>query len=193
LNVRLLGPDGVQRRIAEIENRLSQVFPDGEPPPSQGPSGALRGAIGGFSPFDPMGADISWRPARKELRASIESAARQAGVDPNLLEALVEAESAFDPGARSRAGAMGLTQLMPGTAQALGVSNPFDPVQSLNGGARYLSQMMSRFNGDLSLALAAYNAGPGAVDRFGGIPPYAETQAYVRKVLALYGARRSGP
>ena len=106
------------------------------------------------------------------------------GIDPALLKGLVQQESGFDPNARSGAGAVGLTQLMPGTAAALGVTDPTDPAQSLQGGARYLREQLDRFGGDERLALAAYNAGPGAVSKYGGIPPYAETQGYVNKVLA---------
>ncbi|QGP90717.1 Membrane-bound lytic murein transglycosylase F [Neomoorella glycerini] len=105
-----------------------------------------------------------------------------------LLQGVVEAESGFNPRAVSPAGATGLMQLMPATARALGVTDPFDPEANLDGGARYLRQLLDSFQGDLVLALAAYNAGPGAVKRYGGIPPYRETQAYIQKVLAA--ARR---
>jgi soluble lytic murein transglycosylase-like protein len=115
--------------------------------------------------------------------AEISAAAARNGIDPNLLTGLIRAESNFDPNAGSPAGAQGLTQLMPGTAAGLGVSNPLDPVQSIEGGARYLRQQLDRFGGDVTKALAAYNAGPGAVERFGGVPPYEETQNYVRRVL----------
>jgi soluble lytic murein transglycosylase-like protein len=115
--------------------------------------------------------------------AEIDTAAARYGVDPGLLRGLVRQESGFDPRAHSPAGAMGLTQLMPATAASLGVTDPYDPVQSLDGGARYLRQMLDRFGNDPAKALAAYNAGPGAVERFGGVPPYAETQSYVRNIL----------
>jgi cell wall-associated NlpC family hydrolase len=113
----------------------------------------------------------------------IQQAARDQGVDPALLKGLVQAESGFDPASVSSVGAQGLTQLMPDTARGLGVSNPFDPLQNLEGGARFLAGALKRFGGNEQLALAAYNAGPGAVERYGGIPPYAETQAYVPRVL----------
>jgi soluble lytic murein transglycosylase-like protein len=115
--------------------------------------------------------------------AEIDAAAARYGIDPGLLRGLVRQESGFDPHAHSGAGAMGLTQLMPATAASLGVSDPYDPAQSLDGGARYLRQMLDRFGNDPAKALAAYNAGPGAVARFGGVPPYAETQNYVRNIL----------
>jgi len=116
--------------------------------------------------------------------AEIAAAAARHGVDPALLTGLIRAESNFDPNATSPAGAQGLTQLMPATAAGLGVTNPLDPAQAIEGGARYLRQQLDRFGGDASKALAAYNAGPGAVERFGGVPPYEETQAYVRRVLS---------
>lgn len=121
--------------------------------------------------------------------AIVQAAARY-NLDPAVLHGLIRQESGFDPNSRSSAGALGLTQLMPGTASSLGVSNPLDPVQSIEGGARYLSQMMSQFGGNTEEALAAYNAGPGAVQRYGGVPPYAETRDYVNKVLGYANAYR---
>jgi soluble lytic murein transglycosylase-like protein len=122
--------------------------------------------------------------ATTDFESEINAAATSNGIDPALLKGLVQQESGFDPNARSGAGAVGLTQLMPATAAGLGVTDATDPVQSLQAGARYLRQQLDRFGGDERLALAAYNAGPGAVSKYGGVPPYAETQSYVNKVLA---------
>lgn len=125
-----------------------------------------------------------------DLEPLIRSAAAQAGVDPALVAAVAKAESGFRTDAGSPAGARGLMQLMPSTAVGLGVTDILDPAQNLNAGARYLRQQLDRFGGDTQLALAAYNAGPGAVSRFGGIPPYQETQTYVARVMDNYSAYR---
>ena len=119
------------------------------------------------------------------LTPLIEETARRYGLEPELVKAVVKIESAFYPKAHSKAGAMGLMQLMPATAAELGVADPWDPVANLDGGCRYLAQMLTRF-GDLKLALAAFNAGPSAVEHYRAVPPYDETQAYVVKVLTSY-------
>jgi soluble lytic murein transglycosylase-like protein len=115
----------------------------------------------------------------------IAEAARRHDLDPALLKAVVHVESRFTPEAVSSRGAKGLMQLMDTTAAQVGVTDPFDPAQNINGGARYLRQLLQRYEGNVALALAAYNAGPAAVERWGGVPPYAETQAFVPRVLDL--------
>lgn len=125
-------------------------------------------------------------------QALIDSASQRHGVPAGLIAAVMHAESNFNPDARSHAGAMGLMQLMPGTAAGLGVANPWDPAQNIEGGTLYLRRMIERYGGDVSLVLQAYNAGPGAVDRFAGQVPYAETQRYLSRVTELY-QRYAGP
>jgi soluble lytic murein transglycosylase-like protein len=129
----------------------------------------------------------SWKERANAYASLIDVTARRTEVHPALLRAVIAAESAFDPNAVSRAGAQGLMQLHPNTAKRYGVANPFDPAANVDGGARYLHYLLRRFDNNLELALAAYNAGEEAVERHGRhIPPYAETQAYVPTVLRLY-------
>ena len=136
------------------------------------------------------GASSATPGAATPFAAEIDAAAKKYGVDSALLRGLIRQESNFNPNATSPAGARGLTQLMPGTAAALGV-NPAIPAQAIEGGAKYLRQQLDKFGGDPAKALAAYNAGPGAVQRYGGVPPFAETQNYVRKVLAYAAEYRA--
>ncbi|HEX8941146.1 MAG TPA: peptidoglycan DD-metalloendopeptidase family protein [Candidatus Limnocylindrales bacterium] len=156
--------------------------------PAAGVSASTDGAAdqaGTLARFDAVASTI---PYATEIRR----AAVSAGVDPLLLASLVQAESSFHPTVVSSAGAMGLTQLMPATARSLGVSQPFDPVQNLGGGARYLAEDLRAF-GRVDLALAAYQAGKGAVRQYGGIPPYPSTQAYVRRILGTWAGYLEGP
>jgi soluble lytic murein transglycosylase len=116
----------------------------------------------------------------------IADASRKYGIEAPLIKAVIKAESDFDPNAISGKGARGLMQIMPMNYRLLNVENPFDPHQSIDGGARYLRDMLDRYSGKLNLSLAAYNAGPGAVDRHGGVPPYPETTEYITRVLRYY-------
>ena len=129
------------------------------------------------------------RPSsRVQIQALVEQAARRHDVDPKLVHAVIRQESGYDPFAVSSKGAMGLMQLMPGTADRFGVQNIFDPAENVQGGVQYLRHLLDRYNGDPRLTLAAYNAGEGAVDRYGDVPPYRETVDYVSKVRRLYGS-----
>ncbi len=139
------------------------------------------------SPRLPSGTSSSrLRAPGGELGQLIDYYAHDRGLSPQLVQAVIQVESAFNERARSHKGAMGLMQLMPDTARSLQVSDPYDPAQNIRGGTLYLRRQLDRFDGDLTLALAAYNAGPNAVVNHGGVPPYRETRNYVRKVLSLY-------
>jgi soluble lytic murein transglycosylase-like protein len=189
------GASAAQARVAQLHELIARA--------GAAASGATVAATGGTSPgeggsfasaLQAATASSATAPASTlapagvtqgagQYDAMIEAAAARNNLDPAVLHGLIQQESGFDPSSRSSAGAMGLTQLMPGTASSLGVANPLDPAESIEGGARYLAQMMSRFGGNTAEALAAYNAGPGAVQQYGGVPPYAETQSYVQKVM----------
>lgn len=209
VKVGLLGPEGVRQRMQELQakidaangdtfkNTLNATL-DAAPPsgsaPFSGLIGNLPGPGGGTSPLNPMGPGFSisgGQSAPADIKAMITQAAQEAGIDEHLLDAVVQAESSYNPTARSRAGAVGLAQLMPDTAKSLGVTNLTDPLQSVRGGAKYLAQLLSRF-GDMRLAIAGYNAGPNAVEKAGGIPNYPETRAYVDRVMKLYKDKGGG-
>ena len=124
--------------------------------------------------------------SRAQLGNIISNISAKYNVDEKLVNALIKQESGFNVNAKSKAGAMGLMQLMPATAKSLGVKDPYNPVQNIEGGVKHLSGLLKRYNGNIILALAAYNAGSGAVDKYAGVPPYKETQRYVRAILANY-------
>ena len=139
---------------------------------------------------------INWHATRLQRDAfasEISASAQQFGLDPALVRAVIHAESGFNPAARSRTGAVGLMQLMPGTARMMGVTDSTAPRHNIQGGARYLASLLARFKNDINLAAAAYNAGPEAVQKYAGIPPYAETRTYVQRVQILYQRYRSDP
>ncbi|HIT92669.1 MAG TPA: lytic transglycosylase domain-containing protein [Candidatus Stercorousia faecigallinarum] len=124
--------------------------------------------------------------SKSQILNVVNQVAEKHEVDEKLVQALIKQESGFNPNAKSKAGAMGLMQLMPSTAKNLGVQDPYNIVQNVEGGVKYLKSMLNKYNGNVILALAAYNAGPGAVDKYDGVPPYKETQNYVRNILANY-------
>jgi soluble lytic murein transglycosylase-like protein len=139
--------------------------------------------------------NVDWYSTQLHLNAygdEIAQAAQQYALDPALVRAVIHAESGFNPRARSPKGAMGLMQLMPGTARMLGVTTAYVPSQNILGGAKYLASLLARFKNDITLAAAAYNAGPEAVKKHAGVPPYAETQVYVQRVKILHQRYRDG-
>lgn len=173
-------------QIAETVSRLNgngfvAVY---RPPGVAGPSPHIHAALRGYSNSAQIARKATgveaWRPIVTEY-------ADQYDMPPDLILSVIKAESGGNPRAKSKAGAMGLMQLMPGTARAMGVSNPMDPRQNIRGGVRYLREMYDRF-GDFGKAVAAYNAGPGAVKKYGGTPPYKETQNYVSRVMGGFTA-----
>lgn len=155
-----------------------------------GEVGFPQGELRGFVPDEVVDEVEPAASAGGDLKALAIEAARRHGLDPALVLAVVGVESAFQSDAVSPKGARGLMQLMPGTAASLGVGDPFDPAANLDGGTRHLGSLIERYHGDLVKALAAYNAGAGAVDRHGGVPPFAETRTYVGKVLDRYRSVR---
>jgi soluble lytic murein transglycosylase-like protein len=187
-------------QLAAAQPASEGTDPIGAPPP--GSPGSLEAApapppLTAVEPpapippaADPIGEGRSASPAGSaDYNRLIEEAARRRGVDPELLRCLIVVESGLDPNAVSPKGAQGLAQLMPATARELQVADPFDPVQAIDGAARRLHDLLERSGGKFVPALAAYNAGSGAVARWGGLPPYRETIAYIERILTLYAAK----
>jgi soluble lytic murein transglycosylase-like protein len=184
----------VQNRIAEITG----VAPAGS---DAAGSAAFQRALASAMNAGTLSAPVSTPDAASALAFApvppdqIDSLVSQNAatwqVDPSLVKAIIANESGFNANATSKVGAQGLMQLMPSTAQSVGVRNSYDPAQNVAGGTRYLKGLLDRFNGDVRLAVAAYNAGPGAVEKYGDVPPYAETQNYVQNVLGSYAKYRT--
>jgi soluble lytic murein transglycosylase-like protein len=174
-------------RVTQIQALLAQAQTGAPPAAQTAQSTSFQSQLQQASAATPgAGATApSGGPVDGQFSDLINAAAQKYGIDPALLKGLIRQESNFNPNAKSPAGAAGLCQLMPGTAAALGCTNPLDPAQAIDAGAKYLSQQLKAFGGDPRKALAAYNAGPGAVQRYGGVPPYAETQNYVRAVMGF--------
>jgi soluble lytic murein transglycosylase-like protein len=171
--------EGNYIEFAPLEIVAVEQLPD--PPPQP--------AFAGTSPANSPAAAPDAKLSPADLREMLTRASREHNVDVDLLASLVKAESGGDPRAVSRAGARGLMQLMPGTASELGVADSFKPDQNVRGGAVYLDALLTRYHDNMALALAAYNAGPAAVDKYHGIPPYHETRAYVARVIHEFNRR----
>jgi soluble lytic murein transglycosylase-like protein len=184
-----MSAEAVMARVGQIETMMGSLQGNAQTGGATAPSTTFASALQQAS--SPTATAASAGGSSTPYDAMIADSAQRNGIDPALLKGLIRQESNFNPDAGSSAGARGLTQLMPATAASLGVSDTSDPAQSIDAGAKYLRQQLDRFGGDQAKALAAYNAGPGAVQRFGGVPPYAETQSYVQKVLGYAQQYRS--
>ena len=185
----ITGLDLTLRRLSTIENSINRILGPDENTPAQKSANAaefkniLDEKMAQDKPKDEI-EKTTFKNSKENIETLIEKYAQKNNLDPDFIKAVVKQESGFNPDATSKCGAMGLMQLMPQTAKSLGVTDAYDPEQNIEGGVKYLKSMMNRFNNDPKLALAAYNAGPGAVQRYGDVPPYRETQNYVKNILA---------
>ena len=193
----ITGLDLTLRRLSTIENSINHILGPDENTPAQKSANAaefkniLDEKMAQDKPKDEI-EKTTFKNSKENIETLIEKYAQKNNLDPDFIKAVVKQESGFNPDATSKCGAMGLMQLMPQTAKGLGVTDAYDPEQNIEGGVKYLKSMMNRFNNDPKLALAAYNAGPGAVQRYGDVPPYRETQNYVKNILASYEAIKGG-
>ena len=193
----ITGLDLTLRRLSTIENSINRILGPDENTPAQKSANAaefkniLDEKMAQDKPKDEI-EKTTFKNSKENIETLIEKYAQKNNLDPDFIKAVVKQESDFNPDATSKCGAMGLMQLMPQTAKGLGVTDAYDPEQNIEGGVKYLKSMMNRFNNDPKLALAAYNAGPGAVQRYGDVPPYRETQNYVKNILASYEAIKGG-
>ncbi len=182
----------VATRIEQITGAPVQLPGLPDQTPENGSFAAMLQAQMSSQEGAPQGADSN-APAMvppAQIDALVNDNAQSQDVDPALIKAIIANESGFNAHATSNVGAQGLMQLMPGTAAGLGVTDAYDPAQNVAGGTKYIKGLLERFNGNVRLAVAAYNAGPGAVEKYDGVPPYAETQNYVQNVLASYAKYR---
>jgi soluble lytic murein transglycosylase-like protein len=189
----------ISQDIAQVQARIAEIT--GAPPPGLDPAASVQ--AGTFSAMVQAAMDPAATPADQtaanapamippaQIDQLVSQNAGRWGVDPALVKAIIANESGFNANATSKTGAQGLMQLEPGTAAGLGVTNSYDPAQNVYGGTRYIRGLLDRFHGDTRLAIAAYNAGPGAVEKYNGVPPYAETQNYVQNVLSSYDKYRA--
>ena len=186
--------------ISAIQNRIAEI--SGAPPAgaviTAPPGGAFNAVLAQalmpeLAPTAAANPEAPAPIAPEQINSLVQQNADIWQVDPALIKSVIANESSFNANATSPVGAQGLMQLMPETAASLGVKNPYDPAQNVAGGTRYLRGLLDRFNGDTRLAVAAYNAGPGAVEKYGDVPPYAETQSYVKNVLGSLDQYRSQP
>ncbi len=191
----ITGLDLTLRRLSSIENNFNRILgtDDNVSVPDKSAAKEFKAILDEkMSENKETVEKTTFKNSREDIENLINKYAQKNNLDPDFIKAVVKQESGFNPDAKSKCGAMGLMQLMPQTAKGLGVIDAFDPEQNIDGGTRYLKSMMNRFNNDPKLALAAYNAGPAAVQKYGDIPPYRETQNYVKNILSSYEAMKGG-